>query len=269
MNPTYLVNLAFYIGTIILFSLVLASAARKYKERKNRVTKWLFFVLFFYALSLTFVLINTILEYVLVVYPTPWDWGFRDPSAWYFYFQYILQFGCARDSAILIANLFLAYFYFEIFIRERTRIQRVVFGLYGTATVGSVGFLLIVVYVIDYLQKGLSMEFPNVIVQMTVTTTKLILVLVHTAVIFVPLGLKSIILRHHLARQHNEENMEMIRKFTYIFLMIIYFFGLFIFALLDMTSATEFSFWFYCTFVSESLAAIMVYLGFIKDLKKK
>ena len=43
----------------------------------------------------------------------------------------------------------------------------------------------------------------------------------------------------------------------------------FIFALLDALSAVNFSIWYYCTFFSEALAAIMVYLGFIKDLQKK
>ena len=267
MEPVYFINLLFYIGTLVLFSFVISRIYQKYRERKNKTTKWLLFVLLFYAFSLSSVLINTVLEYILEVYPEPWNWGFQQAGAWYYYFQYILQFSCLRDAMIIIANLFLILFYYELFVHEQTRLSKILFWVYTVTGVFLIALYLVGVYLVDLLNYGYSFSLDELIIQLTQSRNKLILLLVHTGGIFIPLLVKSLLLRYKLIQKRKKKNVEMIRKFNFIFLMVVFYLGIYVFALLDVLSATSYSIWFYLTFVSESMAAVMAYFGFVRKLK--
>jgi hypothetical protein len=226
------------------------------------VAKYLFLTLFFYTLSLTSVMINTLLEYVLNLYPEDW-WR---PN---FYWQYIIQFGCIRDSMIMLSSVFIAFFYVEVFVKEKTPKIRSFLLFYSVITILFVILFIIGFYWIDYYQYYLAVDLPKFIEMLPTSMYKLIIVLIHTAIVYIPLTIQSLILRQRLKREDANANAEYVRKLAYIFMMAFSILGLFFFSLLDNLSGREFSFWYYCTFISEAAASLFGYFGFIKELKKE
>ena len=207
-------------------------------------------------------MLNTLFEYVLNIY-----------LGWYqgslFYIQYNLQFGCFSDSCLFIGNYFIARFYYEIFVKEVTILYRQLLLAYKIATICLVLLYVFGLYFIDLTRYFYKVQLPDVIAYLANSPTKIVFILVHTLIIFVPLILNALILRRKLQKEDSKENAEVIRKLLFVFWMGIAYFTVFLFNYLDSLGGKQvFPIWYYLGFASEIVTVLLAYFGIIRKIKK-